>query len=393
MRSAIFHIGFGNTLEKIHTFMIKIPEKNSALALPKQISTILKQRILDGSYLPGQRLAAIRKLAGEFNVCTVTVSRALNLLEEEKLVVRVPVKGVFVAEQILIKERPLAACFAFPEKELASRDGEPENDALNAELYRGLLAGARQENIRLQFTYFEDDPSPEELKRQLETIKKFDFIIFTSSQLLRLQQQIAGRLPAFRLCSHLPEPDMPQGMNPVDYDRLDAREKLFELFRQSSCCSAAAITNGRNHHKSRAADFLKRVAESSGITPAEGCWVVDAHNAEVRIHQLQILLRSRKAQFIFCDFTDAVRDIYEAAYNENLIIGKDIMVAGIASGITVGNLFPRYTFFKIPRFEQGEELMHAASRSIRNGEPVHLEPLKVRLIPGQSVKTQPLVTI
>ena len=370
--------------------MIKTPDKDRAPALPRQICDILKQRILDGTYAPGQRLAAIRKLAEEFCVCTVTVSRALDLLEEEKLVVRIPVRGVFVTERILIKERALSACFAFPEKQLASREGDPENDALNAELYRGLLAGAQEENIHLQFTYFEDNPSPEELKRQLEMVGKFDFIIFTSNQLLKLQQAVVQQMPAFRLCSHLPEPDMPPGMIPVDYDRQDAREKLFDLFLASGCRSAAAITGSSSNH-SRAADFLRRAAESSAITPPEGCWIVDSHNAEVRIHQLQILLHSRKAEFLFCDFTDAVRDIYEAVYNENLVIGRDIMVAGIASGITVGNMFPRYTFFKIPRFEQGKELMHAASRSIRNGEPVRTELFKVRLIPGQSVKTQHLI--
>ena len=42
---------------------------------------------------------------------------------------------------------------------------------------------------------------------------------------------------------------------------------------------------------------------------------------------------------------------------------------------------------------QEHELMHAASRSIRNGESGKTDPLKVRLVPGQSVDTQNLIKI
>jgi DNA-binding transcriptional regulator YhcF (GntR family) len=150
--------------------------KNESTAFPRQIAQILRQRICRGEYGQGSRLNSVRRMAEEFEVATGTLLRALDILEQSGLIYRCHGKGTFVSAQIDVAEMPLSACFAFPEKNLRI-PGHPEINALNSEFYRGLLQGSIDNNIKLQFSYFEQSPSPALLQKQLQELDKFDFVL------------------------------------------------------------------------------------------------------------------------------------------------------------------------------------------------------------------------
>ena len=57
----------------------------------------LRRRILTGRYRRGARLPAERELCGDLNVSRITVRRALDLLEEERLIDRRQGSGTYVA--------------------------------------------------------------------------------------------------------------------------------------------------------------------------------------------------------------------------------------------------------------------------------------------------------
>ena len=130
--------------------MIEELRRDEAMPLPDQISSIIRSRIESGEYRPGKRLGTIRQFAKDFDVSTVTVVKALDILEEETLIERVPVKGVFVSDRLKPEKKQLNACFAFPEKEMAPEVVGNENWGLNYELLRGLFAGAQKYKINLQ---------------------------------------------------------------------------------------------------------------------------------------------------------------------------------------------------------------------------------------------------
>ena len=164
--------------------------------------------------------------------------------------------------------------------------------------------------------------------------------------------------------------------------------KLFQLFLDSGCRSAAALTSGVNI-SARAKDFLRRVAEAGKITPDDGNWILPSFDWDFdydsALARLKKCLTREKPEFLFCNSINLLSLVYEAAYSLKLEIGQDIMVSGIASGLTVETIFPRYTYLKIPRYEQGVDIMRAASACIRLGVPVDLPVHKVRLVTGQSV--------
>lgn len=75
-----------------------------------QISSQIRSQILRGELQPGESLPSIRSLSRELQISVITVKRAYENLEEEKLIYTKPGIGSFVSSQNLerIKEFKLA---------------------------------------------------------------------------------------------------------------------------------------------------------------------------------------------------------------------------------------------------------------------------------------------
>lgn len=63
-----------------------------------QLARILRERIRSGQYPAGRKIPAFIALEQEFGLSNMTIRRAVTLLAEEGLVVKVPGRGTFVAE-------------------------------------------------------------------------------------------------------------------------------------------------------------------------------------------------------------------------------------------------------------------------------------------------------
>lgn len=64
-----------------------------------QLTDLIRERIIDGTYRPGLPLPSEDRLAGEFGVVRNTVRRALAALREEGLIYTVPQLGSFPTAQ------------------------------------------------------------------------------------------------------------------------------------------------------------------------------------------------------------------------------------------------------------------------------------------------------
>ncbi|MBR4667069.1 MAG: winged helix-turn-helix transcriptional regulator, partial [Lentisphaeria bacterium] len=216
--------------------MIEELRKDEAMPLPDQISSIIRTRIETGEYRPGKRLGTIRQFAKDFAVNPRTVIKALDILEEESLIERIPVKGVFVSERLKPEKKQLNACFAFPEKEMAPLENAKENWGLNYELYRGLFDGSRRYKINLQFIYFEDNPGRVLLEKQKAALRKFDFVIIPGdTQLINLRDASAAERLTFYLASQFNSPPSSSPAVKVDYDRNAAEQSLLDYFLETGC--------------------------------------------------------------------------------------------------------------------------------------------------------------
>lgn len=74
------------------------PSPSSPIPLYHQIATVLRQRVVDGTYEPGARLAREDDLAAEFEVSRATIRQAVGELVRVNLLTRQQGRGTFVSE-------------------------------------------------------------------------------------------------------------------------------------------------------------------------------------------------------------------------------------------------------------------------------------------------------
>jgi GntR family transcriptional regulator len=79
--------------QQLTRFQVPVP-------LYGRIFAILRQRILDQAYLPGDQLASEDRLATEFGVSRATIRQAIGKLAEEGLIERRQGRGTFIRETL-----------------------------------------------------------------------------------------------------------------------------------------------------------------------------------------------------------------------------------------------------------------------------------------------------
>lgn len=62
----------------------------------EQLAAILRRRIESGEYAPGRKIPPVIALQEEFSLSSMTVRRAVGVLADEGLLVKVPGRGTFV---------------------------------------------------------------------------------------------------------------------------------------------------------------------------------------------------------------------------------------------------------------------------------------------------------
>jgi GntR family transcriptional regulator len=74
------------------------PDTNDPRPAYVQVADDLRASIVSRTYRPGDRLPSGRDLARRYGVAPMTISHALDVLREEKLVEAYPGRGVFIAD-------------------------------------------------------------------------------------------------------------------------------------------------------------------------------------------------------------------------------------------------------------------------------------------------------
>ncbi|KAF1019944.1 MAG: putative HTH-type transcriptional regulator YurK [Paracidovorax wautersii] len=74
------------------------PIELSPVPLYTQLREALRERILDGSYTPHERLPSENELCTQFKVSRITVRQALADLQRENLIFKIPGKGTYVSK-------------------------------------------------------------------------------------------------------------------------------------------------------------------------------------------------------------------------------------------------------------------------------------------------------
>jgi DNA-binding GntR family transcriptional regulator len=82
--------------QAIHSLVIMTVDPLSGEATYRQLARILRDRITSGEFPKGTPLPSAKTLAQEHGLAVGTVTRAVDVLRDEGLVVTVPGRGVYV---------------------------------------------------------------------------------------------------------------------------------------------------------------------------------------------------------------------------------------------------------------------------------------------------------
>ena len=169
-------------------------------------------------------------------------------------------------------------------------------------------------------------------------------------------------------------------MIPVDYDRDAVFLRLARHIRACGCRTAGMI--GMHSGETAKAAMFQSACEACGIAVKDRFfWRFDTVDHEILAEKL----KGERPDFIYCMHSDLVPDVYEAAFQCGLKIGRDFQTAGIATGVTFSGLLPQYTYFRIPRFEMGYRIMSEGIEAVRSGKELSSLPLfHAELIQGKS---------
>lgn len=342
-------------------------DKESPVTLPQQLKKILQQRVEGGHYTPGRKIDSVRKIAEEFQTSSLTVQKALKLLEADGFVVSVPGSGIFVNERFAQEEKRIKLVFVFPEVAISREILDPEGCSLSSEIYRGLLAGAQKYGAQVDFVYVDKDMELLQMLRQTKKLKKYDAAVFTGHQLLELQRELGKEKPVFQFSS--PDTPYPELIG-VDYDREDAVRKLAQHAAACHCKTAGVITFLKNEipidpqFQIRKERFLHHCRELGIHTDPKFSPTIALYKGET------VSAGQEMPDVMFCNQTDYVLSFYEQCAERQIRIGQDVKVVALASGLTFQGLIPSLTHVRVPMFELARDIVRDACRLIREKIPV-----------------------
>lgn len=371
--------------------MQQVIDKESKTALSVQVSERLIKEIRRGILMPGKRLPGERLLAEKFGASRGTIIEALDMLEKQNYIERIPAKGTFVNEDVNHELRTVRIMFPFPEASLSpDAIGSIENWGAVSEVYRGMVTEAKEQQAEIAFQHFEDTDNEITIRRQSRRLEDCDGAIFIGHQLTGLRNATARK---DKYCVAI----APAGDNPDNISTTVGREyeTVFDAM--------AAHLAERGYRKLRVLDVfntkrialddeqetiklcaMRAAAARHGIA-AEPSWIYRAGGLD--INDLSKFVASSgwdltsRTDAIFCVYTEGVPLLYKYCMENNIVLGRNAGAFGYASGATFSNMLPEFTYCKIDHFNIGRTACRLVVDAIRTGNraPRH-ESIPAKLI-------------
>lgn len=365
----------------------KILKRNKTSDLPQQLKSILQKRIEDGYYAPGQRVDSVRKISMEFSISAVTVQRAFKILESEGYIRTVPASGMFVNENFQRDCKPVKVAFVFSDDSLLPGIPDIESWALNSEFYRGLLSGGEKYGAKIDSIHVTPQQNFTRTHGQVKQLCHYDGVVFIGDQLLELQRLLA-RMNQCMVFQYSKESRRVAGICMAAYSKQDAFRMMAQHIQQCGCRTAGVVSYYHNGcteidwFRKRAAMFATACCEY-GIRVLKDCQIeLTCDGAPDTV--LCDILRKTKPDFLFCNHADFAVRIYRACRNLGLQVGKDIKIAGMATGVTFQQLLPSFTHVKVPVFQVAEDIIRVACLPADERKNVVMPEFQPELVVGES---------
>ena len=321
---------------------------NERKTFADQLAESLRSAIRSGQFAPGSKLPGERKLSAYYGVCRATVVSALEKLETENLIRKIPARGNFVQDRTV----PPRILVIWQGEEFGKADNR-ENTFSFFDFYSGLLHEAAACSVEISTTCIPKKISERDLKCCIGKMAPFDSIIFPNIELARIWQPFCGRKTLVTRASFIEPPldGNDTGLSILTADYKLAFGGLADRLRRTgwnelTILSPVSGTWFREREKA-----ICSAAEKIGIkTSAVHCLPEDFSG----------LLPNLKGKFVFLNSTDAMAMFYHAGMLTGLLPGRDMALVTMCSGETLASLIPPPSYIRIPHYEIGRRAFQIA---------------------------------
>jgi len=375
--------------------MLDVIDKNCKTALSEQVSEKLIHDIRSGKIKPGKRMPGERRLAERFGISRGTVIEALDLLETQNYIERVPAKGTFVADDVNHELSVIKIAFPFPEASISPASlSSMENWGMVSEAYRGMITEASSQNAEISFMHFEEASTEIQLTRQMRRLENYDCAIFIGYLLPNLRHKFIqnGKLCVSIAGTH---PNM-RADAVIANDSKYAFEQL-AAFAKTKKYKRLRIVSESDEGKTKIdreglqikLGILRKAFEKEKIeTNLEWQYNIDSSSPQdfARLFADENFDLKNGTELIYCSNTDLVPVLYRYCFDNNIVLGRDIGAFGYASGVTFTNLMPSFTYGKINHFEMGRQACAECIDAVRFGKKTeNIKFVKNTLIKGETI--------
>jgi DNA-binding LacI/PurR family transcriptional regulator len=375
-----------NDQNKMIIEAIKYDAKNS---IAGQVCEHLIAAIKTGHLQPGQRLPGERTMATQLGISRNTVTEALNQLEHQDYIERIPARGTFIADDVKHELKKIKIVFPFPEVAISAETFKNSEDwSTCSEVYHGMLAEAKNQNVELIMQHFEESEDKRLLTRQMRIIKNYDGAIFLGELLknLRQEMQIQGKTyiiiaPSVKdrdvYTSSVVTADVDHELHVLaQYLAEHGYKRLWIATR-----SAKGIPDFIYQDAASKNNRLCYWSAKAGISVDDNIIEIEDQEPFDLSKMIATVDFSNGSEVIFFNHCKFVVPFYEYCHENHLRIGEDIGVVGYASGIMFQNLVPSMTYSKIDHFSKGQLACKMMIEKIRN----HDQSQRIEIVPNKLI--------
>jgi DNA-binding LacI/PurR family transcriptional regulator len=351
---------------------------DNKISLYVQVKNDLIRRIRSGDMLPNTKVPSERVLAETFGISRGTAKQALQELEMEKYIERIPAKGSFVRDISEGTLKHINILFPFPEKSIYNLL-EYANSIAVTEIYRGMMSACNKYNIRLSFQYFPITDNIEMLREQTREVQEFAGAIFLGHQLEKLRFELQKYGIPFVAIHTDDSLNIPR--TTVSYNRSEIIAESAGILVDAGYKSAGMLTNlGGDESK---ANICGSVFAARGVE-FHSDWILKLENDEEKAYsRLKELLPDNLEllpEVFFCGSPVYSFALLGLAAERNWKVPDDIAVFGYAHDMNIRPTVPLLSHVYVPYFEMGEEACRVLANGLR-GEFV----VPARIVQGKTV--------
>ncbi|MGI6017562.1 MAG: GntR family transcriptional regulator [Marvinbryantia sp.] len=347
----------------------------------REVADLLKQKILDGEFTDGEKLATENELARLYQVSRHTIRQALGVLEQEERIRRVQGSGNYIQMSGSSRQRKKSKCIAVNIRYVREY------------IFPDLLRGIQEELIQNGYTmllFSTNNRVEQERKNLLECMNQNVAAILTDGTRSALpnpnaslyrQIKESGIPVLFMDSSYSGLEDFPT----VGIDDFQAAKTLTEFFLKRGCERISCIfkVDSRTGQQ-RYAGYDAAMLEYGSMPPDEAVtWYSTGKEDEVLGEDY--MKRYAKADAVICYNDRIAKKLIDRLLQRNVRIPEEVQVGSFDNSIYSELSAVRITSMNHPKEEMGREAVRKLMEMLK-GKKVESVQFSMELVEKDSSK-------